>query len=46
MTLAFPTLFPLGYGSFSDERSEELKWEEWAMHLMHFYDRRFAKHPT
>ena len=46
MTLAFPSLFPLGYGSYSDDREHKLKFEEWAMHLMHYYDRRFAAHPS
>lgn len=46
MTLTFPSLFPLGYGSLSDAREHKIKFEEWAMHLMHYYDRRFAAHPS
>ena len=44
VTLAFPTLFPNGRGHFEEPRDHPLKWEEWCLHLMRFYDGRFARH--
>ena len=42
VTLAFPTLFPNGRGHFEEPRDHPLKWEEWCLHLMRFYDGRFT----
>lgn len=42
---AFPTLFPLGEADFNEPRTKDVKFHDWAAHLLHYEDGRFAKHP-
>jgi hypothetical protein len=42
---AFPTLFPTGKADFNAPRGQKMSMEEWAAHLMHYEDGRFARHP-
>lgn len=42
---AFPSLFPTGKADFTAPRGKAVTMEEWAGHLMHYKDGRFARHP-
>ena len=44
VTAAFPTLFPFGYGSYTDRRAQKLSWQQWSQHLINYHDGRFARH--
>ena len=43
--LAFPALFPLGSGNFSDTRDVRLTWKDYAEARLYNSDRRWAKNP-
>ncbi len=41
-SLAFPWLFPGGYGDFCDERKETISVNEWCKRMIYYFDGRFA----
>lgn len=45
-SLAFPALFPFGLADWSlpRQRSKELTFYDWIIHLLRFHDGRFARH--
>ncbi len=42
---AFPTLFPTGKADFWANRTQNVKMQEWAAHLIRLEGGRFARHP-
>ena len=45
ITMAFPTLFPLGTADLLESRPISIKYGEYFDYLFNYYDERFEKHP-
>ena len=43
--MAFPTLFPTGAALPNQPRIKTVQLHEYALHLLHYHDNRFGKHP-
>lgn len=43
---AFPTLFPHGLGDLNDDRVKKVQKAAYFKHLLRYFDKRFATHPT
>ena len=43
--MTFPTLFPTGATMLKKPRIHEVDMHEYALHLIHYHDNRFRKHP-
>ena len=41
----FPTLFPTGASMPKQPHIHEVEMHEYALHLIHYHDNRFEKHP-
>ncbi|KJZ70268.1 hypothetical protein HIM_10349 [Hirsutella minnesotensis 3608] len=46
LSLAFPTLFPLGQADFIEPRLRPIKYADYIQHALRWHDGRFARHPT
>jgi len=45
LSMAFPTLFPTGAALPNQPRIKTVQLHEYALHLLHYHDNRFGKHP-
>ena len=45
LSMAFPTLFPIGAAMLTQPYIHEVEMHEYALHLIHYHDNRFGKHP-
>ena len=45
LSMAFPTMFPIDAAMVTQPRIHQVEMHTYALHLIHYHDNRFEKHP-